>query len=467
MLEIQWVVLIAAASLVLGFVICNFIMSGKVSGVKKELDFIKNESENLKKEKEDAQKAKEGLLLSTAEAERELAVGKVMLETEKALHAEAEKGLSVLKAKYDAVSDELKAVSAKLSAVEEANKNLKEWISNAETGLKDSFASLSKTITEQNTKVFLETAGDKVGGIITPVAGELKELRAKVGELEEKRAAAYSGLNEKVETLGKQNTELKNATDLLNSTLKNNSQRGKWGEEQLRRIAELSGMVEHIDFEQQEVNFDGSRPDMVIHLTGGRTLPVDSKAPMNAYLLYLDDTDEASRNRHLLEHVKALKNHIDVLNKKAYWKSEDRSAEMVAMVVPYESGLSSAFATDRDIFSYAMEKNVLLLSPMTFYAFLKSVSMGWQENAMSQNAKEIAKQSRELIKRFESFYSHFDAIDRALKKARDEYDSAVGSYNRRLLPSFNRFQTLSKGTETEALLEEAYAETGENILPAE
>jgi DNA recombination protein RmuC len=94
---------------------------------------------------------------------------------------------------------------------------------------------------------------------------------------------------------------------------------------------------------------------------------------MNSYLAYLDDTDEGARTKHLSEHVKALRSHIDALYKKAYWKSEDRSVEMVAMVVPYESGLSAAFATDREIFGYAMEKNVLLLSPMTFYAFLKSV----------------------------------------------------------------------------------------------
>ena len=232
-----------------------------------------------------------------------------------------------------------------------------------------------------------------------------------------------------------------------------NAQRGKWGEEQLRRIAELAGMVEHIDFEEQEVNVEGSRPDMVIHLTGGRSVPVDSKAPMNSYLAYLDDTDEAQRAKHLSEHVKALRNHIDTLYRKAYWKSEDRSVEMVAMVVPYESGLSAAFATDREIFGYAMEKNVLLLSPMTFYAFLKSVSIGWQENAMSKNAKEIAKQSKELIKRFETFYGHFDKIDKALANARTAYDSAVSSYNSRLLPAFNRFETLSNGTE-QNLLEE-------------
>ena len=445
--------IIAAAALVVGFALAFFIQNGKISSLKSENTIFKTENERLFSENSENKIKLEKLLFENSEKERELAVKKTVLETETFRANEAERKAEELSEKVSVLSERLSNVSAKAAATEESNKNIREWIDKAETVLKDSFASISKNISENNHKVFLETANDKVGGIVTPVSNELKELRAKVEELEQKRVSAYSGLNEKVENLQKQNTELKSATDLLNSTLKNNAQRGKWGEEQLRRIAELAGMVEHIDFEEQEVNTEGSRPDMVIHLTGGRSVPVDSKAPMNSYLAYLDDTDEAQRAKHLSEHVKALRNHIDTLYRKAYWKSEDRSVEMVAMGVPYESGLSAAFATDREIFGYAMEKNVLLLSPMTFYAFLKSVSIGWQENAMSKNAKEIAKQSKELIKRFETFYGHFDKIDKALANARTAYDSAVSSYNSRLLPAFNRFETLSNGTE-ELLLEE-------------
>ncbi len=429
------------AALGVGFLIAFLMQSARISSaVSKE------------------QQKREALFADIAEKEKTIAVKEAEFRNEHQRLMEAEKQVAELLLRNSELTEDLQKASAKAAAVEESNKNIKEWIDKADTSLKDSFASISKNITENNNKVFLETANDKVGGIVTPVSNELKELRTKVEELEAKRASAYSGLNEKVESLQKQNSELKNATDLLNSTLKNNAQRGKWGEEQLRRIAELAGMVEHIDFEEQAVNIEGSRPDMVIHLTGGRTVPVDSKAPMADYLRYLDDTDEVSRTKHLSDHVKALRLHIDTLYKKAYWKSEERSVEMVAMVVPYESGLSAAFATDREIFSYAMEKNVLLLSPMTFYAFLKSVSIGWQENAMSQNAKEIAKQSKELINRFGVFFKYFENIDKALSTARDNYDKAVSSYNRRLLPAFNRFETLSNGTETEAetpeLLEE-------------
>ncbi len=455
MIEISPAVLIIAlaAALAVGFVLAFFIQNGKIASLKNENSIRRDENEKLSFEVNSAKEKNEELSSALSENEKDLAVATAMLRAIEIQKEEAEKENAELSKTVAELTKDLTETSAKAAAVLESNTNLKEWIGKAETGLKDSFASLSKDITENNNKVFLETAGDKVGGIITPVGNELKELRNKVEELEAKRASAYSGLNEKVENLQKQNAELKSATDLLNSTLKNNAQRGKWGEEQLRRIAELAGMVEHIDFEEQEVNTEGSRPDMVIHLTGGRTVPVDSKAPMNSYLLYLDDTEDTARAKHLSEHVKALRSHIDTLYKKAYWKSEDRSVEMVAMVVPYESGLSAAFATDRDIFSYAMEKNVLLLSPMTFYAFLKSVSIGWQENAMSQNAKEIAKQSRELIKRFDTFFGYFEKMDSALTNARTQFDKAMGSYNSRLLPAFSRFETLSNGTE-ELLLEE-------------
>lgn len=409
-----------------------------------------------------------------SKVEKELAIKETELRNAAERVSELENKNAALDIEASELSHKLNIAYAEAAAVKQSSEDIRQWITKADGSLKESFASLSKDITENNSKVFLENANDKlndfaaklgvnlksnneaVSGIITPVGTELKELRTKVEEIEKARASAYTGLTTQVDALSKQNTELMAATDLLNNTLKNNVQRGRWGEEQLRKVAELAGMVEHIDFEEQQVNFDGNRPDMVINLTGGRTVPVDSKVPMNSYIMYLDDTDEQSRTKHLAEHVKALRSHIDALNRKAYWKSEERSVEMVAMVVPYESGLSVAFAADRDIFTYAMEKNVLLLSPMTFYAFLKSVSIGWQENAMSKNAKEIAALSKELIRRFDTFYGYFDGIDKSLAKAREQYEKAVSSYNSRLFPTFGKFKTLSGGIEeTEApLLEE-------------
>lgn len=460
-------IVLAAAALALGFLAAFLIQNGKISSLKKEAEMSAAETRRLSAEADERQRRLDSLSEALSENRQELAAKDAELRGAKARLYELDEKNADLAARLSELSEKLHTASANAAAMEQSYKDLREWINSADVSLKNSFASLSKDIAENNTKVFLETANDKlsdfaqklgenlkgnneaVSGIITPVGNELKELRNKVEEIEKARASAYSGLTAQVDVLKKQNSELQDATNLLNSTLKNNAQRGKWGEEQLRKIAELAGMVEHIDFEEQQVNADGSRPDMVINLTGNRTIPVDSKVPMNSYMLYLDDTDEQSRARHLSEHVRALRAHIDTLNKKAYWKSEERSAEMVAMVVPYESGLSAAFASDRDIFSYAMEKNVLLLSPMTFYAFLKSVSIGWQENAMSKNAREIAALSKELIDRFNVFFGYFGNIDKALMNARDQYDKAVRSYNSRLTPTFNRFKALSSGMDDE------------------
>ena len=452
--SLTFLIVAAAAALLVGFGAAFLIQNSKLAPMKAELDLAKREREAAVNAEKAASQKCDALADSLVKAREEIAEKNSDIKNLAAQAYSLKEENAALNNDKDNLNRLLTVARAEKAAAEENNRHLEKWIEQSKDEMKNSFASLSKDIAENNSKVFLESANDKLGdfaktlgenlkgnneavsGIVKPVGDDLKVLHEKV-----------AGLSEKVEGLGKQSGELKNATDMLSSTLKNNAQRGRWGEEQLRKVAELSGMVEHIDFDEQSVNNDGARPDMVVHLTGGRNIPVDSKAPMNSYLLYLDDTDEQARQKHLAEHVKALKNHIDALYKKAYWKSEDRSAEMVAMVVPYESGLSAAFTADREIFSYAMEKNVLLLSPMTFYAFLKSVSVGWQENAMSKNAKEIALLSKELIDRFDKFFSYMDGIGVSLDKARAQYDGAMSSYNRRLAVTFNRFKALSSGME--------------------
>lgn len=456
MLEVSLTFLIITGIVILavGFAAATLIQNAKTAPLKSDLLNSRSKAEELENKLDRSEQDKRELSEKLGDANTTLARNEEIISSLRAKMYDLDSENRKLKNDKDNLNAMLTIARAEKAATEENNRRLQKWIDSSKEELKDSFASLSQDIAEKNSKTFLENAESKFGdftkvlgekltgnseavnGIVKPVGSELKQLNEKV-----------ISLSEKVDGLNKQSEDLKSATDTLSSTLKNNSLRGKWGEEQLRKVAELSGMVEHIDFDEQQVNSDGNRPDMIVHLTGGRNVPVDSKAPMNSYMLYLDDTDEQARKKHLDEHVKALRTHIDALNKKAYWKGEDRSVEMVAMVVPYESGLSAAFSADRDIFSYAMEKDVLLLSPMTFYAFLKSVSIGWQENAMSKNAKEIAKQSKELITRFEKFFSYMDGVGKALNTARTQYDNAMASYDKRLSVTFNRFKSLSSGIE--------------------
>ena len=219
-------ILVAAGTLFLGFFAAFLIQNGRISAIKKENAILKTEKESLSEEISEERKKRENLLYEISEKERELAVKETILKTETFRANEAERKNSELTERNEILSEKLSATTAKAAAAIESTRAINEWIEKADSSLKDSFASISKNITENNNRVFLESANDKVGGIVAPVSNELKELRAKVEELEQKRASAYSGLTEKVENLQKQNSELKNATDLLNSTLKNNAQRG-------------------------------------------------------------------------------------------------------------------------------------------------------------------------------------------------------------------------------------------------
>ncbi len=466
---------IAGAALALFFAILSSSkLKSEKASLQASLESLIRDAERIREEKEEneikMQSAQDRLIeserkLATAE-EREKSAWKMFHDEEEEKQSLEEK-IALLADKNESLNKELADMHSKYASETEKNK----WVAEADKSLREAFNSLSKEISDNNNNVFLEKANDKlkdfaekldqkmtgesknVENIINPVGEQLKELTKQVNEMEKVRASAYTGLNTSVEDLKKQNEILQNETRSLNSALRNNSVRGKWGEEQLRRIAELSGMAEHIDYEQQYVADDGKRPDMMIKLTGEKAIPVDSKVPMDDYLAYAQSLDESERKASLERHVKAVKKHIDVLAKKEYWKTEERSVQYVVMVIPYESGLSATFEADTNIFEYGMERNVLLLSPMTFYAFLKAVSLGWAEYQMNENAKEIARISGELIDRTEKFFEHFDGIGQNMTKTVTKYNEAVKSYNSRLLPTFNKLRQL-KAEDDARMIEE-------------
>ncbi len=412
-----------------------------------------------------------------AEAEKAEQIRKSALaDNLEARNAELKTEMDDLKNENAELNRRLQRVSADYSAEAEKNK----WVDEADKKMREAFGAMSKEIIENTNTDFLNKANDKlndfasklnekmegenkaVANILTPVSENLTELKKHIGELETKRSTAYAELNQTVSQLKNQNDILTNEARNLNSALRNSSVRGKWGEAQLKRVAELSGMTEHIDFEEQYVNTDGKRPDMLIKLTGNRSIPVDSKVPMDDYLKFTESMDESEKKLSLANHVRAVRLHIDALSKKAYWKNEERSIEMVILVIPYESGLSAAFEGDPDIFNYAVNRNVLLLSPVTFYAFLKSCSIGWSEYNLAESAKEIAALSKELIDRFDVFYKHMTAVGAGIDKAAESYNKAIGSYNSRLSPTFNKIRSLKQLDEVQLLetVNEAVASTG-------
>lgn len=335
-----------------------------------------------------------------------------------------------------------------------------QWVEQAEQKLRDTFQALASSTLRQSTEALISQSKEQLGhfsqvlrsdwgtqteqmkGLLEPLKVGLTRLDEQVATLEQKREGAYSGLREQIGQLTKQQVELQRATTNLDAALRNSSQRGKWGELQLRRLVEMAGLLDHVDFEEQSHQGDVGRPDMIVHLPQGGILPVDAKAPMSAYLSSQEADNADLQRTELIRHARQVKGHVDTLAGKAYWSAFDRAAEFVVMVVPYESALGAAFGVDPQLLEYALNKRVLIASPVSFLALLRVVGYGWLQLQLSENAERIAEHGRELLNRLPPFVQKFNEVGKALSRASEAYNGAAGSFERRILPTARRLQEL-------------------------
>lgn len=234
--------------------------------------------------------------------------------------------------------------------------------------------------------------------------------------------------------------DLQNETRTLNRIFNNSQDRGAWGEMQLRRIVELSGMVNRVDFDEQtHLSLDGSsqRPDMVIQLDQGRSIVVDSKFPLSALQQGADSENEARRH-----HAALVRGHIDSLSKKNYSQQFEAAPEFVVMFIPAESLLAEALRAEPHLFEYASDRNVVPATPTTLLALLRTIAMGWRNHELAENAQEILLEAQELADRLGRAYGHFDNVGQALTKAVDSFNLTVGSWDSRLTPQIKRIEAL-------------------------
>jgi DNA recombination protein RmuC len=214
---------------------------------------------------------------------------------------------------------------------------------------------------------------------------------------------------------------------------------------QLRRVVEMAGMLEHCDFDEQ-VTTDGTdgrvRPDMVVHLPGAKQVVVDAKVPLQAFLDANDATDDEARRGHMQAHARHLRNHVDALAKKAYWQQFDDSPGFVVAFVPGDPLLAAALEHDPTLLEHAVANNVLLATPTTLIALLRTVAYGWQQEALAENAREVQLMARELYKRLAIFGDHMARTGRSLSGAVEAYNKAVGSLERNVFPQARRFHDL-------------------------
>ncbi len=296
----------------------------------------------------------------------------------------------------------------------------------------------------------LEKRQLEIKQLVTPLADGLKRMDQQITALSRDQSAARGQMAEQMRALA----QLRQETGSLATAMARPNSRGQWGQLQLRRVVELAGMVEHVDFDEQVSYHDHQgnllRPDMFVNLPGDKRIPVDAKAPPLPELSPEQMRDTALREASLEAHARGLKNHVNQLAGKEYWSRLDGSPDFVVMFLPGEHVYSAALESDPTLMEYAMGNRVLIATPTTLLALLHSAAYGWQQQRVSESARAIAVLGRDLHARLGTFAGKLAKVGRGLSSAVNAYNDAVGSYESRLLVTARRFGELgavSEGTE--------------------
>lgn len=325
------------------------------------------------------------------------------------------------------------------------------------------FAQLSAAALERNSAVFLEQAEERlrrsstegaaelakreaaVQRLVEPLAKSLESVRGEVTAAEKARAEANAALTEQLQAMRTSSEQLTVETRQLVTALRAPQVRGRWGELQLRRVVEAAGMLEHVDFTEQahHATDDGAlRPDLLVHLAGDKQIVVDAKVAFNGYLEAMEARDDATRDKRLDAHARHLRDHIDQLGSKAYWEAVPGSPEFVVMFVPAEPFLNAALERDPTLFERAFERNVVLATPATLVALLRTVGYTWRQEQLAGEAMQVLEVGRELHKRLGTLGGHLTKLGSALNRTVETYNAFNASLDRSVVTQARRFSNL-------------------------
>lgn len=342
----------------------------------------------------------------------------------------------------------------------------KQFADSSAAKLSETFQSLADAALRSNQSAFLEATratldtaraqmtGDlaqkqtAIEGVVRPLNDSLARLETHVRELERARANAFGSIGEQLQSLARE-------TSTLSTALRSPQARGRWGEVTLRRVAELAGMVKNCDFVEQETREgDGIRirPDMIVRLPGDRSLVVDAKVPLTAYLEAAGAADEPSRRAFLQRHSQQLAEHVRQLSSKQYWSQFQPAPELVVLFLPGDHFFSAALEGNPDLIEDALARKVVIATPVTLISILRGIAYGWGQEQLAENAEAIRAVASELYERVQLVHEHYTDTGRLLEKTVESYNRSVGSWDSRLVPALRKMRELgvSSGDEPEA-----------------
>jgi DNA recombination protein RmuC len=363
------------------------------------------------------------------------------IERERAVHAER------LKA-YDEAEARLRDAFQAMSA-EALKSNNQQFLDLAESRLREARTEAASDI---------DTRRKAIEDLLAPMARTLEQVDREIKDSERRRLQTGSELMERIASLDTAGQSLRDETRRLTDALKRPGVRGRWGELQLKRVVELAGMVEHCHFTEQETIASDNgriRPDVVVHLPGGKHVIVDAKVPLDAYLRALEAPDEDTRQKLLADHARQVRTHVAQLAAKSYFDKVPSTPEFVVMFLPGEMFFSAALEQDPTLIEYGVERKVIPASPTTLIALLRAVAYGWQQEAMEENARKISENGKLLYEAVRTLGARFDTLGTRLKSSLEAYNEAVGSLEGNVLVKARRFKELQA------------ANGGEEIKPLE